>query len=54
MTDRYAIVFRDWQRFDRQYTVIDTHQNDRPIIQTNDYRRAMAVRNEMNDEHEAA
>ena len=52
MTDRYAIVSHDWQRFDRRYTVIDTRRHDHPIIQTNDFARAIQVRNEMNEQSE--
>lgn len=53
MTDRYAIVSHDWQRFDRRYAVIDTQRNDSPIIQTNDFARAIQVRDEMNEEASA-
>lgn len=50
MTDRYAIVSHDWQRFDRRYAVVDTFRNNRPIIQTNEFARAIQVRDEMNVE----
>lgn len=52
MTSRYAIVSKDWQRFDRRYAVIDTQRHDRPILQTNDFGRAVQCRDEMNAEHE--
>jgi len=54
MTDRYAIVHRDWQRFDRQYAVVDTQRPadwaSYAVIQTNDLARAIQVRDEMNAE----
>jgi hypothetical protein len=49
MTDRYYIVTHDRQRFDHRYAVIDGHSaHARPILQTNNFARALEYRNELN------
>jgi hypothetical protein len=47
MLDRYAIIHRDWQRFDRTYAVIDT-ATQRWVLQTNLLSHAVQCRDEMN------
>lgn len=57
MTDRYAIVSRDWQRGCSRYAVIDTSRSadltPPPIIETHDFARAIQVRDEMNAKQSA-
>jgi hypothetical protein len=57
MSDRYVIVSRDWQRFDRTYAVVDTHSNPHApkwVLQTNNFAHAIQCRDEMNAEQAAS
>jgi|KBSMisStandDraft_5_1062788.scaffolds.fasta_scaffold1315257_2 hypothetical protein len=49
--DRYVIVSRDWQKYDRRYVVVDTRR-DAWVLQTNDFARAVEFRDAANDDPE--